>query len=278
MSTLVEAILNYPQEEVPDLIRQIRTCESLDLVADAINARDHEIEDSFAHPPGTEPAERTSPFESHLSNKLGQLRIDDSGGTRYYGGTSNLLLVEEDLDTSPTSVRSPEPIEDEEQGGNPITSWTTVTQDAPLIAHLLNMYFTWHYSFFVTLSQRVFRKHFLLGNMSQTHSHVRKHEYCSPVLVNAMLALGCHFSSRSGAREDPEDPATAGDHFFEEARRLLLDKGEYESPRLSTIQAAALMSVREAGCGREARGWTYSVRMGQKVPFEALDCHYSDVS
>ena len=28
--------------------------------------------------------------------------------------------------------------------------------------------------------------------------------------------------------------------------------------RLTTVQALGLMSVREAGCGREARGWVYS--------------------
>ena len=33
---------------------------------------------------------------------------------------------------------------------------------------------------------------------------------------------------------------------------------EYEKPKLATVQALALMSVREAGCGREAKGWVYS--------------------
>jgi hypothetical protein len=33
---------------------------------------------------------------------------------------------------------------------------------------------------------------------------------------------------------------------------------EHEKARLTTVQALALMSVREAGCGREAKGWVYS--------------------
>ena len=33
---------------------------------------------------------------------------------------------------------------------------------------------------------------------------------------------------------------------------------EFETPKLATVQALALMSVREAGCGREAKGWVYS--------------------
>ena len=73
-----------------------------------------------------------------------------------------------------------------------------------------------------------------------------------------MLALGCHFTSWPAARARPEDSATAGDHFFNEAKRLILENDEHEKPRHATVQALALMSVREAGCGREARGWVYS--------------------
>ena len=37
-----------------------------------------------------------------------------------------------------------------------------------------------------------------------------------------------------------------------------MENDEHEKPRLTTVQALALMSVREAGCGREAKGWVYS--------------------
>lgn len=70
-------------------------------------------------------------------------------------------------------------------------------------------------------------------------------------------------SSIQEARADPNDPATVGDHFFKETKRLLMDEEEYEHPKVATVQALALMSVREAGCGREARGWTYSVSASQ---------------
>ncbi|KAL8687253.1 MAG: hypothetical protein Q9224_005207 [Gallowayella concinna] len=73
-----------------------------------------------------------------------------------------------------------------------------------------------------------------------------------------MLALGCHFTSWPAARSNPSDSATAGDHFFKEAKRLIMENDEHESPRMATVQALALMSVREAGCGREAKGWVYS--------------------
>jgi hypothetical protein len=37
-----------------------------------------------------------------------------------------------------------------------------------------------------------------------------------------------------------------------------MENDEYEKPKLTTVQALALMSVREAGCGRESKGWVYS--------------------
>ena len=118
------------------------------------------------------------------------------------------------------------------------------------------MYFTWHYTYFTTLSKTLFYRDFLLGKPPL--SATRKTMYCSQLLVNAILALGCHFTSHSGARQNPEDSATAGDHFFKEAKRLIMENDEHEKPRLTTVQALALMSVREAGCGREAKGWVYS--------------------
>lgn len=89
--------------------------------------------------------------------------------------------------------------------------------------------------------------------------------YCTPLLFNAMLALGCHFTAHPLARQDKNDPDTVGDHFFNECKRLILKNDEHVTPRLTTVQALALMSVREAGCAREERGWSYSgmsFRMG----------------
>lgn len=250
LHTLIQAILNYPEEEVPDLVREIRTCESLDAVAEKIVAKEHGLdayddEDELelqqsggSHPPT---------FETQLYGKLGDLRLDD-GSVRYIGGTSNLIhLTQED---------SNEGVDEYSQQEDPITSWTEVTDDPELVVHLLNMYFTWHYTYFTTLSKTLFYRDFLLGQPPETTR--RKTYYCSALLVNAILALGCHFAAHSGARENPDDSATAGDHFFKEAKRLIMENDEHEKPRLATVQALALMSVREAGCGREAKGWVYS--------------------
>lgn len=256
LQTLIQAILNYPEDEVAVLVQQIRTCESLDTVAEAIIAKENGEEDEDEQvSPFTSPALTAAPtFESQLSGKMSELRLED-GSTRYIGGTSHLLYLgagNEALDT-PTSLTN---IEQYQQQEDPLTSWTTVTSDPELVLHLINMYFGWHYTFFATLSKNLFYRDFLLGKPPPGSR--RKTEYCTPLLVNAMLALGCHFTSWPGSRAIRDDSSTAGDHFFKEAKRLILEGDLHEVAALTTVQALALMSVREAGCGREAKGWVYS--------------------
>jgi len=250
LQTLLQAILNASEEDVPELVREIRTCESLDAVAEQIVAREAGLdveEDEEDQSPVANGSHQAPTFETQLYGKMGDLRLDD-GSVRYIGGTSNLIHLQQDDSSMGT--------DEYQQQVDPITSWTKVTDEPELVVHLLNMYFTWHYTYFTTLSKSLFYRDFLLGKPPENAR--RKTYYCTPLLVNAILALGCHFTSHSGARDDPEDSATAGDHFFREAKRLIMENDEHEKPRLTTVQALALMSVREAGCGREAKGWVYS--------------------
>ena len=242
--------MNYPQDDVPDLIRQIRTCESLDQVADVIVTKQQNGDDNQDAESVSDEGSEGS-LETQLASKLGQLRVDH-GATRFFGGTSTLLYDGQPMDELENST-----VPDlEESLEDPVTSWTTVTDDSDLVTHLLDMYFTWHYTFFTILSKSLFYREFSCGKPPpERRPRVR---YCTPLLVNAMLALGSHFSSRPGARAISIDSSTTGDHFFKEAKRLIMEDEEYENPRLPTVQALALMSVREAGCGREAKGWAYS--------------------
>lgn len=260
LQTLIQAILNAAEDDVPNLIRQIRTCESLDDVADSIirqeNGMDEDEDEIDYNPSYTTTLLPT--FETELSGKMGELRLEN-GSVRFLGGTSNLIYLEP---TEDGEVNGAELITQQDE---PLTSWTTVTSDTEVIVHLINMYFTWHYPYFTTLSKSLFYRDFLLGKPQGTP---KRTVYCSSLLVNAMLALGCHFTNSPKGCADPNDPTTKGDAFFAEAKRLIVENDEYEKPRLTTIQALSLMSVREAGCGREARGWVYSgmsFRMAQDM-------------
>jgi len=128
----------------------------------------------------------------------------------------------------------------EAQHPNANQGWTTVTNDGAFVEHLMALYFCWEYPTFASLNKEHFLEDMRAGNP----------RYCSPLLVNALLAVGCRFSNQPNARTNPNDSNTAGDHFFAEASRLL----DLETDRhtLTTIQALGLMSIREASCGRSS--------------------------
>ncbi len=245
---LFQAILNAEEAAVGELVQQIRRSDNLEDLAATIDAR----EKGLGEDPPDSPILYNVPtdvprFEAELSGKMGDLWLD--GSVKFIGGTSNLIWMPDNdgprtMGSSPSSMA--DIVKTKEEA---ILSWTTVTQDKDLILHFINMYFCWHYAYFTTLSKELFYRDFLTGASS---------DYCSALLVNVMLALGCHFSSKPAARADPEDSGSTGDHFFKEAKRLLYEDDEFANAKLCTVQALALMSVREAGCGHESKGWVYS--------------------
>jgi hypothetical protein len=247
LQILIQAILNAEEEDVMDVVHQIRTCDSLEELAASLDAQEKGLLEEADDSPNYQNEPAVPKFEAELSGRMGDLMLD--GSVKFIGGTSNLIWLPEEYDHrgSQSSISHQQVIVRPQEEA--ILSWTTVTQDKELIIHFMNMYFCWHYAFFTTLAKELFYRDFLTGTPSQ---------YCSPLLVNVMLALGCHFSSRSAARADPDDSGTTGDHFFKEAKRLLYEDDEFASAKLCTVQALALMSVREAGCGHESKGWVYS--------------------
>ncbi|KAF8421165.1 fungal-specific transcription factor domain-containing protein [Tirmania nivea] len=341
LQTLIQAILDHPEEQVHELVQTMRSSDNLEDVAEAV------VEGKFGFAIGStgataqvfSPASRGSSddrtrsrsilsmtegedgsmgrgdhtksssdreptFETELSQRMSQLRVDtESGQVRFIGGTSNLILLpsqsqnhDRSRQGSPNFGRELERslsdpyLTDRER--NPILSWTNVlgtsAQACEAIEHLLQMYFVWHYPYFTTLSRELFFRDFRSGYNSPMTAlspkdipdspsfrcyspspapatQTQPMRYCTPLLFNAMLALGCHFTAHPLARKDKNVPDTAGDHFFNECKRLILENDEHVTPRLTTVQALALMSVREAGCAREERGWSYSgmsFRMG----------------
>ncbi|CAI4214216.1 unnamed protein product [Parascedosporium putredinis] len=132
----------------------------------------------------------------------------------------------------------------------PDVEWTAITSDVRLVQHLLALYFCWEYPTFASLSKEHFLKDFKDGTR----------RYCSSILVNALLALGCRFSNQPNTRANSTDPATSGDHFFKESLRLFHLETDHRS--LTTIQALGIMSIREASCGRDSESWYYA---GQSI-------------
>ncbi|KAF2278040.1 uncharacterized protein EI97DRAFT_281992 [Westerdykella ornata] len=227
---LIKAIRSLPESEASELIHHIRKDPRLD-VASLADTWKKTVTLPFI------PASDRESLEGDLSLLLGKPSLTQTGESRHFGHTSSLGLVQEDENYT-ISRRPPAPC-DYKNG-----TWTSVTQDVLFVEHLLDLYFQWSHAFYVIFSRECFYKDFRSG----------RQKYCSPLLVNALLAYGCHFSDDPRARTEPSNPRTAGDHFFAEARRLLY---EDESPSLTTAQALCVMAMREPSAGRDSSGFMY---------------------
>lgn len=166
--------------------------------------------------------------QSRIGSWGDAMNVDQSseGGSVYWGLDQALAPL------APTQMKA--------------STWTNITTDVPLVQHMLALYFCWEYPTFASLSKEHFLKDFQDGTP----------RYCSPILVNTLLALGCHFSSKLSARANPNDPHTSGDHFFKESQRLFYLEENHQS--LTTIQALGIMSIREASCGRDSESQYYA--------------------
>jgi hypothetical protein len=224
-NTILDAIRTGSEADVDDIIQLIRTNpdEPYESIADSVKKMC-----------------LTSPKKSDIPTLERELAefgksTDKAGETRHYGHTSNLTLV---------GSEEEKPV----IAGDQVGSWTTATTDGELVKHLLSLYFAWSHPFYMLFPEEVFW--YGLNN--------KKSKYCSPMLVNAVLALACNYSDQPGARQDPDDPTTVGNHFFAEAKRLL---AEDDRSCLTTVQALGVMSIRQAMNNHDSNGWSFSGRM-----------------
>ncbi|KAL0258390.1 hypothetical protein SLS55_007566 [Diplodia seriata] len=130
---------------------------------------------------------------------------------------------------------------------SPVNHWTTVTQDHDWIEHLLSLYFSWQHQFFQNFPEQLFRADMASGRTN----------YCSELLVNALCAAGCLFSSSRRARRDQNDPGTAGLDFYEEALRL---SNEEQASTLTTTAALSILCHIEGNFTHLSAQWQYSGR------------------
>ncbi|KAF7594376.1 hypothetical protein BBP40_009357 [Aspergillus hancockii] len=127
----------------------------------------------------------------------------------------------------------------------PAKPWTTVTEDSDLVSHLISLYFTWDFPFHVFLDRDVFLRDMAKGDLNS--------EFCSPFLVNALLANACHFSDYLEAYVDPGDIVTKGADFLAEAERLRDEEPAKLS--LAFLQGTLLLYERYSIAGNNDLGY-----------------------
>lgn len=111
------------------------------------------------------------------------------------------------------------------------SNWTAVCENDELMRMLLNVYFLHDYPWF-----SFFNKDLFLDDLNSGRDR-----FCSPLLVNAVLASACHSHRAFPNRAEHWNPHTLGYQFLVEAKRLLeLELGE---SKLTSIQAALVMNI-----------------------------------
>lgn len=150
------------------------------------------------------------------------------------------------------------------------SKWTSVCTDNQLMRRLIRAFLLQDHDFWTA-----FQKDYFLDDMANMGS-----QFCSPLLVNAVLALSCvsatfnigqpltgNFQSRQltrclqnyyrGLTERTEfwNPATLGNRFLSEAKRLWAQ--EMHTCKLTTIQAALILHVIYTISGADKIGLAY---------------------
>ncbi|KAL5333306.1 hypothetical protein BJX70DRAFT_406335 [Aspergillus crustosus] len=131
----------------------------------------------------------------------------------------------------------------------PAKPWTTVTDDDALVSHLISLYFTWTHPFFSWMDREVFIRDMQKGDLQSP--------YCTPFLVNAMLAQASLDSEFSEVYTVPNDPFSRGEQFYNEAYRLFEEGGPEPPTDLPSIQALMVLFVRLVLMGKDRKGWAF---------------------
>ncbi|KAK9426263.1 hypothetical protein SUNI508_02704 [Seiridium unicorne] len=137
-----------------------------------------------------------------------------------------------------------------------VAPWTKVPASNSLLRALLEIYFIFEYPF-----HPFFHKDLFLDDMVSG-----RQRYCSPLLVNAVLAAAWHGYHAMQTRAEYWRPDNLGYRFLAEAHRLL--EREQGLAKITTAQAACIMNVTHWLNGVDALGWSLlqkSINMAQQL-------------
>jgi hypothetical protein len=111
-----------------------------------------------------------------------------------------------------------------------ISTWTSVNIHESRLKQLLEDYILHGYSYF-----HFFHKDLFLRDLKTGQT-----QFCSDLLVNAILAAASHYNTTTPVRNQPWNTASLCYSFFAEAKRLWeIEMGE---SKLTTLQAALVMN------------------------------------
>ncbi|SCV29324.1 related to pathway-specific regulatory protein nit-4 [Fusarium fujikuroi] len=203
------------------------------------------IEDSYSTSEGDslpDDSSYRSPIKD-ISDRLGALNIGEDGQIHYFGSRSNFSL----LKNSPVASSTVSSRDLQKQAADTLDQLNLrVEVSDELRNHLLDLFWSWQNTW-----QYLVVKELFLEDLYITHSG----RYASPLLLSAVLALAARYSDRVELRSNPLEQNTAGNALAEQAKMILFY--ESQAPKVTTVQATALLGLREIATDKEALGWMY---------------------
>ncbi|KAL2823792.1 hypothetical protein BDW59DRAFT_92284 [Aspergillus cavernicola] len=127
----------------------------------------------------------------------------------------------------------------------PARPWTSIIADDALVSRLVSLWFTWVHPFYNWINRDLFIRDMKSGSLSA--------QYCSPFLLNIILADACAYSEYSATHGLSEDLVSKRTGFYDEAKRLL-DKEEGRIS-LPTVQGLGVLWKCASITGRDRQGW-----------------------
>ncbi|KAF2851922.1 hypothetical protein T440DRAFT_516896 [Plenodomus tracheiphilus IPT5] len=126
-----------------------------------------------------------------------------------------------------------------------IRNWTNVTSDTNTLVSLMSAWTTCEYNYYHYLDRDTF-----LDDVAHGRT-----DFCSPLLVNALLASACFHSSVVKDREKPFSETLLTTMFYKEARRLWDTEEGQDS--LTKLQAGICLFLVLGKHGRDKVGYTF---------------------
>ncbi|KAL3448235.1 hypothetical protein BJX65DRAFT_317464 [Aspergillus insuetus] len=134
----------------------------------------------------------------------------------------------------------------------PAQPWTSLTDDSDYVSHLISLYFSWDHPVHSWIERDLFLRDMEAGSIECL--------FCSPFLVNAILAVACaHLDPATTGDLPPGNILPDGPAFSNEAKKLLdQDQGRIS---LTNFQGRCDLYISLWARGKHMAGWQYLVEI-----------------
>ncbi|QPC71094.1 hypothetical protein HYE68_001846 [Fusarium pseudograminearum] len=255
---LMGLLKNLPEHDAQDLFKRIRSGADAGSVLQQAKAGDVMLQ--MAVVPETRyryefPYRSDMPKGFHIDNPYFNSIIYEAASLYSYGNGPELTTPNGFADLVSQEQQSMylkpfhaaqvvEPLLDDAK----VSSWTSVSNDDVLMRDLLRVMFRCEYQFTAAFQKDLFLQDMVAG----------REDFCSSLLVNAVLAYACVCYPQMSNRVEYWNPNNLLYRFTAEAKRLW--ELEAKVPRITTIQAGIIFTVFHNLCGVDEIGKPYRLQ------------------